>query len=145
MQLPRSLTEEALKKSLIPGSVLIFEVEFTDKARALKRLIVVSNDNDALVLMLTTTSNLFLNRNYRKDDIYLKAGQEPAFEKETLVQMNRIIEEPVHKMQEIYSQGKMKISKPISAGLLNKIYSAIEKSELIEQKYIQRILKHKPA
>jgi hypothetical protein len=143
MQLPRHLTEEALKKSLVPGSVLIFEVEFPDKARALKRLIVVSNDNETLVLMLTTTSNLFLNRNYRKDDIYLKAGQEVAFEKETLVQMNRIIEEPVHKMQEIYSQGKMKISKPVSAGLLNKIYAVIEKSELIEQKYIQRILKHR--
>ena len=140
MQFPRSLTNGFLKKSIVPGAVICFRVDFPDGGNAVKRLIVVSHDKDSVVLMLTTTSNLFLNKSYRKDDIYLKAKEEASFEKETLVQMNRVIEKPIAKLQEIYAKGEMTILKPVTRQLLDRIYSIIEKSDLIEQKYIKQII-----
>jgi len=141
MEFPSSVTDDALLSQLKVGTVLKAEVVFPDGEKSVKRLIVVSNQNEELTLVLTTTTNLHYGfKYYRKDDIYLMAGQEGPFEIETCVQMNRVLTMETKAIKEKYNRRILVILGKISDDLISRIYDGIDKSELIDQKHVKRIL-----
>ncbi|MCK4359668.1 MAG: hypothetical protein KAW92_13200 [Candidatus Cloacimonetes bacterium] len=129
---------------LYAGSVIRCELVFPDGKKKFKRLIVISNKNKYTTLFLTSTSKI--NRKYkfyRKDDIFVQKGDESCFEKDTCIQLNRVFEISSPKLVSEYVNNKLDILNKISDELMEKIYIAINKSVLIEQKYIKRIMLEK--
>ncbi|MBU0701917.1 hypothetical protein KKE26_11620 [bacterium] len=130
--------------SLKAGAVIRMNTVFPDGSSAIKRLIVLTNKNEELVLALTTTSNINSpKRDYGKEDIFIKANSEKAFNLDTYIQLNRVIPINTEKIKIDYHQHELIILGEISVHLLEQVYQSIEKSELIEQKFISLILEEK--
>jgi hypothetical protein len=143
INLPKDITEKALLEFLCPGCVIRADITFPDGKKAFKRLIVLTVENEKTVLSVTTTRTLTNNQFYRKDDIPIKADKEKIFEKDTFIQLHRVIELETFKMQNDYNSHNLDVLGNISSELLENIYNKIAISKLIERKYIQRILKEK--
>ena len=120
--------------------VIRTEAEFTDKTIRYKRLIIVTNDIKKPVLSVTTTSKTPSRSYYFKNNIYVPANKESMFEKNTYIQLHRLFECPIEKLQIAYNKRKLDVLGEISKVLLDDIYISIEISELIESKHIKRIL-----
>jgi hypothetical protein len=137
----REITDKAIKEHLAAGSVIKVEVVFSDGERKIKRLVVLSNNNDITVLAVTATSNPISGiRHYGYDDIFVKLGSETVFNKDTFIQLNRVLEIPTEKLKQQYHNHELEMLGSISDVLLKNIYAVIEKSKMIERKYIKRIL-----
>lgn len=142
IDLPKEITDKALLESLYPGCVIRTEISFIDGGQAFKRLIVMTNKNEKTALSITTTSQIPINKHYyRQNDIFIKKNQEKVFEKDSLLQLHRIIELETYKMQNVYNSHNLDILGCISNELLSSIYNELSNNKLIEQKYIQRIMR----
>ncbi len=132
------------KVFLKPGNVLKGLFTFPDGYRGIKRIIILTSDNKSTLLFVTTTSNIHGEyKHYRQDDILIHKGDEDAFEEPTYVNMNRVIEVSTQLIVNDYNKKRIKVLKPISEDLLNKIYSVIDESNNIKGKYIKRIQKER--
>jgi hypothetical protein len=143
LDLPKSITDKALLEFLCPGCVIRTEVVFPDGEKAIKRLIVLTIENERTILSITTTRTPANNQPYRKNDIFVASGKEKVFEENTYLQLHRVLELETYKMQNNYNSHGLDVLGNISGELLGTIYQKISASELIERKYIQRILKEK--
>jgi hypothetical protein len=142
MDFPSSAKRNVLLSSLVPGKVIRAPTTFSDGETAIKRLIVLTKNNTSTLLAVTTTSNKFApTRYYAKDDIYIEPGTEPCFDIPTYVQLNRIIEISLDKIETFFNSRTLDFLGDISSELLEQIYAVIDKSEQIEIKYINRIKK----
>ena len=143
MKIPKDITDKHLQTALCAGRVIRRITAFQDGDQSLKRLIILTNDNEKAILAVTTTTNLSERKYYNKDDILIKANQEKSFEYDTYIQLHRVFELKVEILKEEYNKMKLNDLGKISDLLLNNIYSVVTQSELIEQKYIDRILKER--
>lgn len=134
----------SFKVFLKPGNVLKGPFIFPDGYKGIKRIIILTSDNKSTLLFVTTTSNIHGEyKHYRQDDIHIPKGSEDAFEEPTYVKMNRVIEVSTQLMIDDYNKKRIKILKPISEDLLDRIYDVIDKSNNIKGKYIKRISKER--
>ena len=143
MEIPRKITDKHLEELLCAGRVIKRLTTFQDGNQSVKRLIVLTNDNELTILAITTTTNISPRKYYNKDDILIKANQEKTFESDTYIQLNRII--PIHTevLKEEFNKSELDNLGKISDSLLENIYFTVEQSEVIEQKYIDRIINGK--
>ena len=129
---------------LTPGNVLKGPFQFPDGYKGIKRIIILTSDNQSTLLFVTATSKIHGEyKYYRQNDIYIPKGDEDAFKEPTYVKMNRIIEVSTHKLIDDNNKNRIKVLKPISQDLLDKIYDVIDKSNDIKGKYINRIRKER--
>ena len=132
------------KVFLKPGNVLKGPIIFPDGDKGIKRIIVLTSNNQSTLLFVTTTSNTHGEyKYYRQDDIPIPKGSEDAFEEPSYVNMNRVIEVSTQSIMDDYKKNKIKILDPISEDLLDKIYNGVYKSNDIKGKYIKRIRKER--
>ena len=140
MTIPKNALGSLLEAFLFAGSVLRFKIKYPDGKEGIKRLIVVSNDNKQTTLLLTVTSNIHGEyKYYRKDDIFVPRGSEDCFERDTCIQMHRIIPRNTSKLKDLYTKNSLDILGKISNELMERIYIAINESDQIEQKFVKRI------
>jgi len=144
MRFPREFTDKALLDDLSAGKVIKTEIQFPDGGKAVKRLVVLSNINERTILVITSTSRTNNPRRYyNKDDVFIAAGQEPMFEEDTYLRLNRALEIPTGELLIKYNELRLDKLGHISEQRLNEIYAKVEGSQLIAQKHIARILKER--
>jgi hypothetical protein len=141
MDFPEHLQKSAFNSALSPGSIIRCPVDYSDGASSIKRLVVISSNNDKTVLLLTTTSNKFAPQRYFGcDDVYVSDYLDEGFEVPTYIQLHRVIEKDTATLKKQFATKKLDILKKISVELLKQVLEKIPDSELIEQKYIKRII-----
>jgi hypothetical protein len=141
MDFPEKIRKRAFEAALSSGNVLCYEISFPDGGCKWKRLIIVSNNNEKTILMLTTTSNKWAqSRSFGCDDIYIADYTVEGFEKPTYIQMNRVFEINNSDLCALFNKGKLEIRQKISEELLKLVISNVQSSELIESRYIRRII-----
>lgn len=143
MEIPKKITDKHLQAALCAGRVIRRKTTFQDDEQSFKRLVILTNDNEKVLLAVTTTSNIAPRKFYNKDDILIEANKEKSFESDTYIQLNRVFELSVEILKEEYNKRQLDNLGKISDTLLNNIYNIVEQSELIEQKYIDRIIKER--
>ncbi|GBR76688.1 hypothetical protein NO2_1199 [Candidatus Termititenax persephonae] len=141
---PKEITDKTLPNFLRAGAVIKTEVVFPDGGQKIKRLVVLTNNNDEIILAATATSNILSSsRYYGYDDIFVDINKEKMFDKDTFIQLNRVIEIPLEKLKCQYHRKELEILGNVSDELLLKMYAKIDKSKMIERKYINRIINEK--
>ena len=141
MDLPKSLSDLAILSKLHAGTVLRTRVYFEDGADDIKLLIVLTNNNDHLVLNVTTTSNTSkLNRAYSVDDIFVPKDSEPAFNRPTVVQLNRLIPFETETIKTNYHIHELSIIGQVSDELLKNILERVKNSRILLKSDVKRIL-----
>jgi predicted DNA binding CopG/RHH family protein len=141
MELPKHFQEAAFNSALTPGSIIRCSIKYSDGSSSIKRLVVISSNNEKTVLLLSTTSNKFApTRSFGCDDIYVSEYLNEGFEVPTYIQLHRVLEKDTKELKSLFNIKKLDILKKISSELLMQILEKIPASELIEQKYIKRII-----
>ena len=143
MEIPKEITDKHLQAALCAGRIIRRITIFPDGEQSLKRLVILTNDNEKAILSVTTTTNITPSKFYNRDDILIKANQEKFFECDTYIQLSRVFELPVKILKKEYNKKQLDNLGKISDSLLNDIYTVVEQSELIEQKFIDRIIKER--
>lgn len=75
--------------------------------------------------------------------MFIAGGSEKAFEENTYIQLNRIIEIGAENIKHEYHKHNVGLLGEIGGALLSNIYHKINDSDLIEQKHINRIVGEK--
>lgn len=139
MEFPKEITDKALEQDLIPGKVIRTSVQHPDGATSTKRIIILTSDNKKTILGVVGTSKIEKALRYKKDYIFVKNGNEIVFDVDTVIDLDRVYEIDTISLKKLFFERKLNIIGIVSSSLFDRIINIIKRSEVIEQKYINRI------